>query len=273
MANWLVTGASSGIGYGIAMAALAAGNRVAVTSRSLTKLQRLTEQYPQQCFPVALELSDDDSIVLAIEKLDDFGLIDVLMTNAGHGYRAAVEEGEDERIREIYATNLFGPVKLIRHFLPHMRHQHRGAIINISSIAAVQSGVGSGYYASTKAALEQISRALQEEVTSLGIKVMVVEPGGFRTAFYGDNLKGTQKDIADYKATAWKTHKENVKNDHREPGDPLKAGKVIVETIAKDDPPKTLLLGSDAVAFVSGQLKQRLQEIADWQDVSKRTDY
>ena len=102
---------------------------------------------------------------------------------------------------------------------------------------------------------------------------MVVEPGGFRTAFYGDNLKGTQKDIADYKATAWKTHKENVKNDHRKPGDPLKAGKVIVETIAKDDPPKTLLLGSDAVAFVSGQLKQRLQEIADWQDVSKRTDY
>ena len=158
MANWLVTGASSGIGYGIAMAALAAGNRVAVTSRSLTKLKKLTEQYPQQCFPVALELSDDDSIVLAIEKLDDFGLIDVLVTNAGYGYRAAVEEGEDERIREIYATNLFGPVKLIRHFLPHMRHQHRGAIINISSVAAVQSGVGSGYYASTKAALEQISR-------------------------------------------------------------------------------------------------------------------
>lgn len=107
---------------------------------------------------MALELSDDDSIVLAIEKLDDFGLIDVLVTNAGHGYRAAFEEGEDERIREIYATNLFGPVKLIRHFLPHMRHQHRGAIINISSVAAVQSGVGSGYYASTKAALEQISR-------------------------------------------------------------------------------------------------------------------
>lgn len=273
MANWLVTGASSGIGYGIARAALAAGNRVAVTSRSLAKLNKLVDQYPQQCFPVELELSDDDSIKLAFAKLADFGPIDVLVNNAGHGYRAAVEEGEDERIQEIYATNLFGPIKLIQHFLPHMRHQRRGAIINVSSIAAVQSGVGSGYYASTKAALEQVSRALQEEVTGLGIKVMVVEPGGFRTAFYGDNLKGTQKDIADYAATAWKTHKENVKNDHREPGDPLKAGKVIVETIAKDNPPKTLLLGSDAVKFVSDQLKQQLREIDDWQDVSKRTDY
>lgn len=273
MANWLVTGASSGIGYGIAMAALAAGNRVAVTSRSLAKLKRLTEQYPQQCFPVALELSDDASIEQALEKLRDFGPIDVLVNNAGHGYRAAVEEGEDERIREIYATNLFGPIKLIQHFLPHMRHQHSGVIINVSSIAAVQSGVGSGYYASTKAALEQISRALQEEVSDLGIKVMIVEPGGFRTEFYGDNLKGTQKDIDDYAATAWKTHKENVKNDHQEPGDPLKAGQVIVDVISQDNPPKTLLLGSDAVDFVDHQLTQRIDEINVWKDISKKTDY
>lgn len=273
MVNWLVTGASSGIGYGTALAALKAGNRVAVTSRSLDKLKKLTEEYPDQCFPVELELSSPTSIEHAIKKLATFGPIDVLVNNAGHGYRAAVEEGEDEQIREIYATNLFGPIKLIQQFLPHMRQQHGGAIINISSIAAVQSGVGSGYYASTKAALEQISRALQEEVTSLGIKVMIVEPGGFRTAFYGDNLQGTHHDITDYAATAWKTHKENVKNDHREPGDPLKAGQVIVDVISKDNPPQTLLLGSDAVEFVSEELKQRLQEIRDWQDISKQTDY
>lgn len=263
MANWLVTGASSGIGYGTALAALKAGNRVAVTSRSLDKLKKLVDQYPERCFPVELELSDPDSIQQAVKKLADFGPIDVLVNNAGHGYRAAIEEGEDKRIHEIYATNLLGPIKLIQQFLPHMRQQHSGAIINISSIAAIKSGVGSGYYASTKAALEQISRALQEEVTNLGIKVMIVEPGGFRTAFYGDNLQGTQHGITDYATTAWKTHKENVKNDHREPGNPLKAGQVIVDVISKDNPPKTLLLGSDAVKFVDDQLKQRLQEIRD----------
>lgn len=273
MANWLVTGASSGIGYGIALAALKAGNRVAVTSRSVSKLHQLMARFPKTCFPLALELSDPASVTKAVQKLADFGPIDVLVNNAGHGYRAAVEEGEDDRIQEIYATNLFAPVKLIQQFLPHMRHQHHGAIINISSIAAVQSGVGSGYYASTKAALEQISRALQEEVTTLGIKVMVVEPGGFRTAFYGDNLKGTHHEIDDYAATAWTTHKENVKNDHHEPGDPIKAGQVIVDVINKDDPPKTLLLGTDAVNFVDTQLTNRLKEIKEWQAVSKQTDY
>jgi len=273
MINWLVTGASSGIGYGIALAALKAGNQVAVTSRSMDNLQKLTAQFPDQCFPIELELSDAESMKNAIEKLNNFGSIDVLVNNAGHGYRAAVEEGEKDRIREIYETNLFSPIKLIQEVLPHMRQQHRGAIINISSIAAVQSGVGSGYYASTKAALEQISRALQEEVTNLGIKVMIVEPGGFRTEFYGENLKGTEHDISDYAATAWKTHKKNVKNDHREPGDPIKAGQVIVDVIRKDNLPKTLLLGSDAVKFVNDQLAQRIEEIRDWQNISRKTDY
>lgn len=273
MANWLVTGASSGIGYGIALAALKAGNRVAVTSRSVKKLQKLTDQFPQTCFPVALELSDSVSVENAIQQLAKFGAIDVLVNNAGHGYRAAVEEGEESRIREIYETNLFGPIKLIKALLPHMRHERHGAIINISSIAAVQTGVGSGYYASTKAALEQISRALQAEVTDLGIKVMIVEPGGFRTDFYGDNLRGTQHDISDYETTAWKTHKENVKNNHLEPGDPIKAGQVIVNVISQDHIPKTLLLGSDAVKFVDDQLSQRLTELQDWKKVSYKTDY
>lgn len=147
-----------------------------------------------------------NSIDKALTKLKDFEPIDVLVNNAGHGYRAAIEEGEDPRIQQLYATNLFGPIKLIQKLLPHMRGERSGAIINISS-------------------------------------------------------------------TAWKTHKENVENDHQEPGDPIKAGQVIVDVIGKDNPPKTLLLGSDAVKFVDDQLTQKLKEIKDWQDISKETDF
>lgn len=273
MRNWLVTGASSGIGYGIALAALQNGDRVAVTSRNIAKLKKLTEQFPETCFPVELELSDRDSILAAFNKLQNFGDVDVLVNNAGHGYRAAVEEGEEKAIREIYETNLFGPIWLIKHFLPSMRAKKSGAIINISSIAAVESGVGSGYYASTKAALEQISVALQEEVTNLGIKVMIVEPGGFRTDFYGKNLQGTNDLIRDYKDTAWKTHKENVKNEHHEVGDPLKAGQVIYRVISGNDYPHYLILGSDGISFVKTKLEQRLNELEHWQKISEKTDF
>ena len=147
-----------------------------------------------------------NSIDKSLTKLKDFEPIDVLVNNAGHGYRAAIEEGEDTRIQQLYATNLFGPIKLIQKLLPHMPEERSGAIINISS-------------------------------------------------------------------TAWKAHKENVENDHQEPGDLIKAGQVIVDVIGKDNPSKTLLLGSDTVKFVDDQLTQKLKEIKDWQDISKETDF
>lgn len=154
-----------------------------------------------------------------------------------------------------------------------MRKNHRGAIINLSSIAAVGSGVGSGYYAATKAALELISDALYQEVSPLGIKVMVVEPGAFRTRFFDDSLKGTQIQIDDYKDTAGKNRKENIVNRHDQPGDPLKGGKLIVETIEREDYPRTLLLGSGAVSFVRDKLKKKLAEIEQWEAVSIQSDF
>lgn len=154
-----------------------------------------------------------------------------------------------------------------------MRANHQGAIINLSSIAAVRSAVGSGYYAATKAALELISDALYQEVSPLGIKVMVVEPGAFRTRFFDDSLKGTQVKIDDYAATAGKTRKENIVNQHDQPGDPIKGGKVIVETIEKENYPRTLLLGRSAVDAVRNKLQERLEEIAQWEEVSRQSDY
>ena len=274
MKTWFITGSSSGIGKEIARTVLKRGDNAVIMARSVETLKELVEQYPDRTLAVPLELTDKVSIKSAVEAANErFGSIDILVNNAGHGYRSAVEEGESENVAEVFGTNFFGAVELIKLILPQMREKHRGAIINLSSIAAVGSGVGSGYYAATKAALELMSDALYQEVSPLGIKVMVVEPGAFRTRFFDDSLKGTQVKISDYADTAWKTHKENIVNRHDQPGDPVRGGKLIVETIEKDDYPRTLLLGSGAVSFVRTKLQTKLEEIKQWEEVSKQADF
>lgn len=274
MKTWFIMGSSSGIGRGIAMVALEKGDNAVVMARNVEKLQDIVRQYPETALAVPLELTDKASIHAAVQAANErFGSIDVLVNNAGHGYRAAVEEGEDESIAEVFGTNLFGAIELIKAVLPQMRAKRQGAVVNVSSIAAVRSAVGSGYYAATKAALELISDALYQEVSPLGIKVMVVEPGAFRTRFFDDSLKGTQLKISDYADTAGKTRKETIVNRHDQPGDPVKGGKIIVETIEKENHPRTLLLGSQAVSIVRKTLENRLDEIGRWEAVSCRSDF
>lgn len=274
MKTWLITGCSSGIGRGIAKAALEKGDQVVVTARNPESVKSLTEAYPDTALAVALDVTKTDSISDALRQAHTrFGTIDVLVNNAGHGYRSALEEGEPDNVAELFQTNVFGPVELIKAVLPDMRAQKSGAIINISSIAAVRSGVGSGYYAASKAALELLSDALWQEASSLGIKVMIVEPGAFRTNFYDGSLKGTQMKIGDYAETAGKTRKENVVDHKDQPGDPERAGKVIVDVLNRENLPMRLLLGSDAVTFVRRELKQRLDELDAWEQVSVASDF
>ncbi|MBS4968584.1 MAG: SDR family NAD(P)-dependent oxidoreductase [Lachnospiraceae bacterium] len=274
MKTWLITGCSSGIGRGIAKAALEKGDQVVVTARNPESVKSLTEAYPDTALAVALDVTKTDSISDALRQAHTrFGTIDVLVNNAGHGYRSALEEGEPDNVAELFQTNVFGPVELIKAVLPDMRAQKSGAIINISSIAAVRSGVGSGYYAASKAALELLSDALWQEASSLGIKVMIVEPGAFRTNFYDGSLKGTKMKIGDYAETAGKTRKENVVDHKDQPGDPERAGKVIVDVLNRENLPMRLLLGSDAVTFVRRELKQRLDELDAWEQVSVASDF
>ncbi len=274
MKTWLITGCSSGIGRGIAEAALKRGDCVVVTARNKDHIMDFEPEYSDRVLKVSLELTNDEMIDQAVRlATEHFGKIDILINNAGHGYRSALEEGEAEGINEVFQTNFFGAVKLIQRVLPQMRERKDGAIVNISSIAAISAGVGSGYYAATKAALELVSDALWQEVSPLGIKVMIVEPGVFRTRFYDDSLKGTAIKIGDYSETAGKTRAENVKNDHKQPGDPIRGGKVIVDTILKDNYPRRLLLGTDAVDFARKQYQTRLDEIAVWDNVSGMSDY
>ncbi|GAA3625609.1 oxidoreductase [Lactobacillus hamsteri] len=275
MKNWIITGASSGIGKGIAIAALEAGNQVIVTSRNIDKLDELAKKYPDLCIPAELEFGKKDSVKHFIEFVQNkMSKVDVLVNNAGYGYLATIEEGKREEIKQLFDTNLFGPLTLTQAFLPEMRKSKSGAIINISSVDAIQGGIGSSFYAASKSALELLSDGLQREVVPFGIKVMIVEPGSFRTNFYGDNLKETNDKIAEYdKKLDEIDRKKDIPNDHKQPGDPMKAGKVIYDAIQKDEYPTRLLLGSDAVDFATGEMTNRLNEIHKWENTSKSTDY
>lgn len=273
MRTWLITGCSSGIGRGIAVAALRAGDKVAVTARSIEKVKDITEKYPDTAIAVRLDLTDSESIREAVKEVrNKFGQIDVLVNNAGYGYRAAVEESERSQIDRLFQTNVFGPAELMNLCLPEMRERHSGMIINVSSMGAVRAAVGNGFYSASKAALDLLSDAVSKETKQLGIKVMIVEPGAFRTNFF-DSLKGTEIEIKDYADTAGKMRIENAVNLHNQPGDPYRAGKVIVDMINSEKIPERLALGSDAVKVISTELERRLSEVKRLSEISSQSDY
>lgn len=271
---WLITGASSGLGDGIARAVLDRGDFVAVTSRDTDRLKPLTEKYPNQAFPVTLDLNNAASMRQAVQSvLERFGKVNVLVNNAGYGYRAAIEESEPAAVEELFQTNFFGPMELVRLILPQMRAQHSGFIINISSIGAVRGALGNGYYSAAKGALELASEALSKEVQQLGIRVMVAEPGALRTGFYGERLKSSSIHISDYDALAGKYRKTEQTDSHDQPGDPLRAGKLLVQTALRQDAPFRLLLGSDALHAAVETLETRFREARIWAEVSGHVDF
>ena len=259
MKTWLITGCSSGIGKGIAKAVLESGDQAIVTARNKDKVMDIVEAYPETALAVSLDVCSQDSIKNAVkEAYDKFGTIDVLVNNAGYGYRSAVEEGEIEAVQTLYQTNLFGPIELIKAVLPKMREQKSGYILNVTSIAA----------------LELLTNGLMKELAPLGIKAMVVQPGAFRTRFYdGESLQGTKAQIGDYEAVVGKSRPGNFENKHQQAGDPDKAGKVIVDVVHNDDLPEILTLGKAAVTAVKSTLEAKIAELDKWAEVSASCDY
>lgn len=274
MKTWLITGCSSGIGAGIAKAVLEQGDNAIITARNTSSLDELVAKYPNTALAQKLDICSKEDIANTVKNgVEKFGTIDFLINNAGYGYRSSVEEGDQSGVDLLFNTNVFGPVELIKEVLPQMRARKSGTIINISSIAAARSAIGSGYYAASKAALELITDGMAKEVAPFGIKVMVVEPGSFRTHFYDTSLKDSSIKIDAYDETAGKRRKENSANLQDQPGDPAKAGKVIVEVAQMEKYPFRLLLGSDAVRIVSEEMESRLKEIEEWKAISITTDY
>lgn len=274
MKTWLITGCSSGIGRSLAKIILEKGMNAVVTARDVTKVEDLAKEYPDTALSLSLDVTKNDQIVNVIKQAEEkFGMVDVLINNAGYGYRAAVEEGNVDEVNVLFNTNLFGPIELIKAVLPKMREAKSGAIINISSIAAQTTAAGSGYYSASKAALESISYGLYKEVSPLGIKVMIVEPGAFRTDFAGRSLTQSKNAISDYANTAGLRRIENDKTHGTQPGDPDQGARLIVEAITQKENPLRLLLGSDAVKVITEELKKRLEGVKEYSEFSKQSDY
>src|SRR5918911_4213933 len=197
MSTWLITGCAAGLGRSLAQAVLEQGHNVVVTARDAAKVQDLVDAHADTGLALSLDVTDPAQVAAAARQAEEtFGGVDVLVNNAGYGYRAAVEEGDDEDVQQLFATNFHGPVAMIKAVLPGMRGRRQGAIVNISSIGARICPPGSGYYAASKAALEAMSSSLRKELDPLGITVMVVEPGGFRTDFAGRSLAQSAEPIA-----------------------------------------------------------------------------
>jgi NAD(P)-dependent dehydrogenase (short-subunit alcohol dehydrogenase family) len=273
MATWLITGCSTGLGRALAQAVLARGHNAVVTARDVTTVEDIAAASPDTSLALPLDVTDRAQITSAVEQAKArFGGIDVLVNNAGYGYRAAVEEADDADIRQLFDTNVFGTVDMIKAVLPDMRAQRSGSIVNISSIGARIKPAGSGYYSATKAALEGLSGSLQKEVQPLGISVTVVEPGAFRTDFAGRSLTQSAKPIEDYAATAGKRRKENDTVHGTQPGDPAKAAEAILAVAESPNPPSLLVLGNDAFGAFPAVAEAERTELDTWRDLSLSTD-
>jgi len=267
---WLITGGNSGFGQAVAEAAVAAGDVVVATARRVTALDDLVAAHPDQVEALPLDVTDMAAIEVTVRDVTDrHGRIDVLVNNAGRSHVGAAEETTDAELRSLFDVHLFGPAALIRAVLPGMRSRRSGAIVQLSSMGGQMSFAGVSAYSATKFALEGMSEALADEVRPLGIKVLIVEPGAFRTALFSNTSSSAQ--IADYAATVGPTRHMIETGNGTQLGDPAKAAAAILTALDADDTPLRLPLGDDAVDALLGHLDRVRTEITTWEKLARNT--
>ena len=268
--RWLITGCSTGIGRSIAAAALARGHQVAVTARRPETIADLVAIDPDRTIALPLDVTDAAQVTAAVSETEQaFGGIDVLVNNAGYGYMAALEEGDDAEVRKLFDTNYFGVVSMIKAVLPGMRARRDGHIVNISSMTGLVANPPNIYYSSTKFALEALTEGLAKELQPLGIRVSAVEPGAVRTDWASRSMKETTHPIADY-AEVVGTRREFIRSlADQFPGDPDKVAAAVVMVTELDEPPLHLLLGLDVLNAFREKLADLTALVDEWEPVTR----
>ncbi|WP_427920185.1 oxidoreductase [Streptomyces sp. cg40] len=270
---WLVTGASSGFGRAIVEAALAAGDVVVGAARRPEALDDLVAAHPDQLEALRLDVTDTEAAEAAVrDVVARHGRIDVLVNNAGRTHVGAFEETTEQELRDLFDLHVFGPAALTRAVLPSMRERRSGAIVQMSSMGGQMSFAGFSAYSGTKFALEGLSEALADEVAEFGIKVLIVEPGAFRTALFDTSRAGVSADSGVY-AKVTETRGFVSGGDGGQAGDPAKAAALILAALDAEDTPLHLPLGDDAVDAVLGHLDQVRGDIAAWEKRTRATGF
>jgi NADP-dependent 3-hydroxy acid dehydrogenase YdfG len=272
--TWFITGASTGFGRVLAEEVLKAGGRVVATARNRDKVADLEAKYPQKAKALALDVTNAGQVDSAVtQAFAQFGQVDVLVNNAGYGVAGAIEEVSDAESMPMFETNVFGLLRVTRAFLPHLRKQRNGHILNLSSIGGAVASPGMGYYNATKFAVEGLSEALAGEVAPLGIRVTIIEPGPFRTDFLGRSGVVAKTRIADYDATAGNMRKYFAENDGKQKGDPVRAAHAMMQVVESPNPPLRLLLGASALQRLRSKVTNWEKEIAAWEQVTLGADF
>lgn len=270
---WLITGASSGFGREIARAALDAGDTVVLTARRPEVLADLVAAHPDRAAAIALDVTDSAQIKEAVaETVERFGRVDVLVNNAGRAHLGAVEEDTDAELRDLMDLHFFGPAALTREVLPHMRAAGTGAIVQMTSMGGQLAFAGVGAYCAGKFALEGLTEALAQEVAPHGVKVMIVEPGAFRTNLNGAALTAA-KPLDAYADTVGKLRENFTAADGTQPGDPAKAAAAILAALDADKTPLRLVLGNDAIDAVLDHADRVRADVRAWEAVGRDLEF
>lgn len=271
---WFITGCSTGFGRELARLVLERGWNAVITARDTEKVKDIAEGYENSSLVLSLDVTAKEQVSAAVAKAEEtFGKIDVLVNNAGYGYFSSIEEGEEDKIRAQFETNVFGLINVTQAVLPGMREKRHGHIINFSSIGGLVAFTATGYYHATKFAVEGLSESLSKEVASLGIKVLIVEPGPFRTDWAGRSTSRTETQIADYKEAVGARMDASLNGSGKQAGDPVRGCEAIISAVEAKDHHLRLLLGQSAFDNANGKLDALRDNFNAWKDLTIGSDF
>jgi len=270
---WLITGSTRGLGRALAEAVLAAGHKLVATGRDPGQLKSLVGRYGDQIRAVALDVTSEQAATGAVaEAIKAFGRLDVVANNAGYGDVCPIEDMRMAEFRAQVETNLFGVVHVTKAAIPFMREQGSGHILQFSSIGGRTGPIGRAAYAAAKWGVEGFSEVLSKEVGPLGVKVTIIEPGGFRTDFAGSSST-IREGHPEYDATVGKTARFQRGFNGKQPGDPAKAAAAVLRITGSDNPPLRLILGSEAFKAIEQNDLAKLNSDRKWKELSISTDF
>lgn len=272
--TWIITGVSSGFGRALADAALRRGDTVVGTVRTETARTAFQKIAPDRAIGMLLDVTDEAAVHATISDAEArTGGLDIVVNNAGYGLVGAVEEASLTEIRAQFEVNVFGAVAVMQAVLPSMRKRRAGRILNITSVSGLVGWPSLGIYSGSKFALEGITETLAQEVAPLGIKITMIEPGGFRTDFATRSRAESARSLDDYDATVGESRRILADHAGHEPGDPAKAAQIILQVADAPAPPLRLLLGADALQYATQKLRTQNSEIEAWTSLTLATGF